>query len=126
MWYLLAANIIVILHLLFVVFVVLGGLLVFKWRWVVFLHIPAAVWGTLIEFQGWVCPLTPLEQKLRQAGGETGYAGGFIEHYIGPILYPAGLSSEMRIALGILLILINMVIYGWLITRYFKGRGKFP
>lgn len=124
MWYLIAANIIVVLHLLFVVFVVAGGFLVFKWRWILFLHIPAAVWGTLIEFQGWGCPLTPLEKYLRQAGGGTGYAGGFINHYIGPILYPAGLSSQMQTALGILLIVINVAIYGWLIARQAKSKKK--
>jgi hypothetical protein len=122
MGYWLAANLILVLHLGFVCFVVLGGLLVAKWRRVVFLHIPAALWGVLIEYQGWTCPLTPLEQRLRQAAGQVGYSGGFIEYYLLPVLYPAQLDRDMQIFLGTLVIVINIAVYGWLLARLVRGR----
>ena len=122
MAYGLAANMILVLHLGFVCFVVLGGLLVLKWRWLALLHIPAVVWGALIECQGWICPLTPLEQRLRQAAGQGGFAGGFIEHYLLPVLYPAQLNREMQIVLGALVIVINIILYGWLLARLVRGR----
>ena len=87
----------------------------------VFLHIPAALWGALIEYQGWVCPLTPLEQRLREKAGQAGHSGGFIEHYLLAVLYPSSLSREVQIALGTIVIVINVVAYGWLIGR---GRQK--
>ncbi|MEN8135982.1 MAG: DUF2784 domain-containing protein [Thermodesulfobacteriota bacterium] len=121
MTYWLAANLILVLHLGFVCFVVLGGLLVLKWRRLVFLHIPAVLWGVLIEYQGWICPLTPLEQRLRQAAGQGGFAGGFIEHYLVRLLYPAQLNREMQIILGTLVIIINIAIYGWLLARLVRG-----
>ena len=122
MAYGLAANLILVLHLGFVFFVVLGGLLAIKWRRLAFLHIPAVVWGALIECQGWICPLTPLEQRLRQAAGQGGYAGGFIEHYLLPVLYPGQLNREMQIVLGALVIVINITLYGWLLARFVRGR----
>ena len=122
MAYGLAANLILVLHLGFVFFVVLGGLLAIKWRRLAFLHIPAVVWGALIECQGWICPLTPLEQRLRQAAGQAGFEGGFIEHYLLPVLYPGQLNREMQIVLGALVIVINIVLYGWLLARYVRGR----
>ena len=117
MVYILAANAIVILHLGFICFVVLGGLLALKWRPIIFLHAPAAVWGALVEFQGWLCPLTPLEQHLRIAGNQAGYSGGFIEYYLLALLYPASLDRAMQIMLGSLVIVINLLVYGWLIWR---------
>lgn len=123
MWFSIAANLIVVLHLGFIIFAVLGALLVLKWRWVLFLHIPAAVWGALIEFQGWLCPLTPLENSLRAAAGQAGYGEGFIAHYLLPIIYPAGLTREIQITLGIFIIAINLAIYGWVIVRQ-KKHGK--
>jgi hypothetical protein len=122
MGYGLAANLILVLHLGFVCFVVLGGLLVAKWRRVVFLHIPAVLWGVLIEYQGWICPLTPLEQRLRQAAGQVGYSGGFIEHYLLPVLYPAQLDRDMQIFLGALVIIVNIAVYGGLLVRSVRGR----
>ena len=111
----LAADLLVLLHLAFIVFVVLGGLLVWRWWRVVFLHLPASVWGVLLEFNGWHCPLTPLEQQLRVAAGEAGYSGGFIAHYLLPVIYPAGLTPAFQVALGTGALLINLVIYGWLL-----------
>ncbi|MDH5514307.1 MAG: DUF2784 domain-containing protein [Gammaproteobacteria bacterium] len=113
----LAADLLVLLHLAFIVFVVLGGLLVWRWWRVVFLHLPASVWGVLLEFNGWQCPLTPLEQQLRIAAGEAGYSGSFIAYYLLPVIYPAGLTPGFQMALGAGALLINLVIYGWLLLR---------
>ena len=82
------ADLVLLVHLVFIVFVLLGGLLAFRWRWVPMAHLPAAAWGVAVEFFGWVCPLTPLENALRRAGGSTGYSVGFIEQYIVPLVYP--------------------------------------
>jgi hypothetical protein len=94
-----------------VVFVVLGGLFALRWPWVILVHLPAAFWGALIEFQGWVCPLTPLEQNLLRAAGEQGYAGGFIERYVLPVIYPAQLTRSVQIMLGVIVVLVNLAIY---------------
>jgi hypothetical protein len=94
-----------------VLFVVLGGLLVLRWPRVAYLHIPAAIWGAAIEFAGWICPLTPLENWLRRQAGSAGYSGSFIEHYILPILYPSTLSRDIQLLLGFLVIAVNFTIY---------------
>ena len=117
MAYRILADLVVGLHALFVVFVLVGGLLALRWPWVVFLHLPAAVWGALIEFQGWICPLTPLEKALRAAAGDAGYEGGFIEHYLLPVLYPAGLTREVQLVLGTAVIVLNVGIYALLLKR---------
>ena len=96
---------------------VLGGLLVLRWPRAAWLHIPAAIWGVLIEYTGWICPLTPLENSFRARGGEMGYTGGFIEHYIQPLLYPAGLTRGTQIVLGSFVLLLNLGAYGILLTR---------
>jgi hypothetical protein len=111
MIYRLLADLVVLIHLSFVIFVVLGGLLALKWRWVAWLHLPAAIWGALIEFGGWICPLTPLENWLRNQGGEEGYAGGFIQHYMVPVLYPDGLTREIQIVLGLAVVILNLIVY---------------
>jgi hypothetical protein len=106
-----AADLIVLVHFAFVIFVVAGGLLALKWPKMAYLHIPAAVWGAWIGFANWICPLTPLENHLRRLVGEAGYAGGFIEHYITRILYPAGLTAGMRVILGIAVVAANLLVY---------------
>jgi hypothetical protein len=111
------ADVVLVLHLGFVLFVVLGGLLVLRWPRLAWLHIPAAVWGVLIEYTGWICPLTPLENSFRLRGGEAGYSGGFIQHYIQPILYPAGLTRSTQIALGSFALLVNLTAYGVVVAR---------
>ena len=111
------ADLVLVVHLAFVLFVVMGGLLVVRWRGLAFLHIPAGVWGVLIEYSGWICPLTPLENSLRRSGGEAGYSGGFIQHYIQPVLYPAGLTRGPQIVLGTLALLVNVAAYGVVIAR---------
>lgn len=105
------ADAVVVLHLGFVVFVMLGGFLLRRWPKLIYAHVPAAVWGVLIEFAGWTCPLTPLENAFRARGGEAGYAGGFVDHYIIPVLYPAGLSRSIQWMLGVLVLGVNVVAY---------------
>ncbi|MEE9444016.1 MAG: DUF2784 domain-containing protein [candidate division Zixibacteria bacterium] len=122
MGYIIAANIILVIHLGFVGFVILGAFLVMKWRWVAYLHIPAAIWGMLIEFQGWICPLTPWEQQFRQLGNQSGYTGGFIEHYLLAIIYPTGLTREVQIVLGVLVLGLNLILYGWMIARKIRNK----
>jgi len=121
MSYRLMADIVVVIHFAFTIFVLLGGILTIWWRKVIWLHIPAAVWGALIEFAGWICPLTPLENRLRAKGGEAGYPGGFVEEYVLPVIYPAGLTRETQIILGIFVITVNLVIY-WKV--FFKYRTR--
>lgn len=110
-----SADLLVLLHFAFIVFVVLGGFLVLKWGKVALLHIPCALWGAFIEFSGWVCPLTPLEHFLREAAGEAAYSGGFIDHYIMPIVYPTGLTQGIQIVLGVIVLIINLCVYGLVI-----------
>lgn len=107
------ADLVVGLHFLFVLFVVLGGLLVLRWPRVAYLHVPAAIWGAAIEFAGWICPLTPLENWLRGQAGSAGYSGGFIEHYILPVLYPSALTRDIQLILGFLVVAANLGIYGY-------------
>ncbi len=115
------ADLVVILHFSFVVFVISGGLFVFKWPWVAWLHIPAVIWGALIELFGWLCPLTPLENWLRELGGGSVYESGFIDHYVVPLLYPAHLSREGQIFLGASVIIINGTIYVLLFLKNRRG-----
>ena len=114
----LTAELIVILHLGFILFVLFGGFLILKWHRIVWLHLPAVIWGALIELAGWYCPLTPLEQSLRQAAGEGGYSGGFIEHYIVPLIYPVGLTRDMQILFGCIVIVVNVVAYALVIKQW--------
>ncbi len=115
--YQLLADIVLVVHFLFIAFVVAGGFLAIRWPRVAWAHLPCLVWGALIEFVGWVCPLTPLENSLRAAGGEAGYSGGFIEHYLLPVIYPAGLTRRIQVWLGLALLAVNVVAYGWFLRR---------
>ncbi len=111
---LLLADAVLFLHLAFVLFVLFGGLLVLRWRWVAWLHLPAAAWGAVVEFTGWICPLTPLENWLRTQGGEATYARDFIVRYLESILYPEALTPGIQVVLGALVLVVNLAIYGWL------------
>ena len=111
MLYRVLADAVLILHLAFVIFVALGGLPVLRWRRLMWIHLPAAAWGALIMFAGWVCPLTPLEKDLRRLGGQAGYEGGFVEHYVVAIIYPSGLTRGIQIGLGVAVILVNLAVY---------------
>ena len=121
MLYDLLATAVVLLHFSFVLFVVGGGLLLYKWPWLAWLHLPAVIWAALLEFNGWICPLTPLEQQLRAAAGQAGYSGGFIDHYLLALLYPAGLDGSMQFILGSLVVAINVLVYG-VLGWHRKGR----
>ena len=113
----LAADLVALTHLAFVLFVVLGGVLALRWRRLIWVHLPAVIWGALIEFTGCICPLTPLENWLRRQAGAVGYRGGFIEHYLMPVLYPVGLTRGIQIVLGVSVIVINAAVYGWILSR---------
>lgn len=113
MFYRVAADLVVVVHLAFVAFVVAGGLLCFRWPRTPWVHLPAAVWGVIIEWTGGTCPLTPLENLLRRLGGEAGYGGGFVAHYLLPVLYPPGLTRPVQLALGTGVVIVNGVVYLW-------------
>lgn len=119
------AELVVVLHFCFVLFVLFGGVLALRWPKMVWVHLPAAAWGALISFAGWVCPLTPLEKWLRRQGGAAGYEGGFVEHYILPVLYPRGLTHEVQIALGLIVIVLNVLVYRH-VYRQFRRRKAVP
>jgi hypothetical protein len=116
-----AADLVLVVHLAFVLFVVLGGLLTLRWPRVAWVHVPIAIYGATIEFIGFICPLTPLEVALRRRGGEAGYEGGFIEHYITAALYPTGLTREVQLVLGTAVLLLNALVYFVWWRR--RGRG---
>ena len=107
----LAADLVVALHLAFVVFACLGGMLAWRRMRYALLHLPALAWATWIEFSGSICPLTPLENRLRERAGDAGYTGGFVDHYLVPILYPAGLTPSAQVWIGVFLVAINVVVY---------------
>ena len=117
MWHSILADIVVVLHLGFVLFVLFGGLLIMKWPKMMWLHLPAVFWGVVVEFTGWICPLTPLENWLRTQGGESDRTGDFIARYLLPILYPDALTRDFQIMLGALVLLVNLVVYGYLWQR---------
>ena len=117
MLYRLAADGVLVAHGAFVVFALLGGLLALWWRWAVWVHLPTAAWAVLIELFGWICPLTPLENWLRQRAGQTGYPGGFIEHYLLPVIYPAGLTRGVQFVLAGVALGVNVAIYWWVLRR---------
>jgi len=119
--YRLLADAVVAFHGLFIVFVILGGFLAWRWRFVAVVHIPCALWGMLIEYRGWICPLTPLENSLRMRAGQAGYSGGFIEHYLVPAIYPSGLTPRIQAALGTAVVVINVFTYAVLIRRLTRG-----
>jgi hypothetical protein len=113
----LAADAVLLLHLGFIAFVLLGGLLALRWPRAAWVHLPAAAWGVWIELSGALCPLTPLENRLRAAAGQAGYEGGFIEHYLLALIYPAGLTREVQWVLAALVVATNLAIYAWVWRR---------
>jgi hypothetical protein len=118
----LAADAVLLLHLGFILFVLLGGVLAVRWRWAPLLHLPAAAWGVYIELSGGLCPLTPLENRLRIAAGDAGYAGGFIEHYLLALIYPAGLTQDVQYVLAAIVVGVNALAYGWVWRRRRRRR----
>ena len=114
------ADAVLVVHGLYIVFVVLGALLVLRWRWVIWLHVPAALWGALVELGSLPCPLTPLEQSLRRRAGEAGYEGGFIETYLLPLIYPGELTRTVQVVLGAFVVVVNVALYV-LLWRRIRG-----
>ncbi len=123
MWYGFLADVVVLVHFLFVLFVILGGFIVLRWIAVAWLHLPAVAWGAYVEITGRICPLTPLENWLRFQGGEAGYHGDFIVEYLVPLLYPTGLARDVQLLMGGLVLLLNSGVYAWLLLHY-ERRSK--
>jgi len=119
--YLILTDLVIIIHALFILFAVLGGLSLIARRYLIVVHLPAAIWASLIGFLGWTCPLTPLENYLRNAAGTEGYTGGFVEHYLMPVIYPIGITVNIQIILGIFVVVLNICIY---IFVYHKHRVR--
>ena len=119
-----AADAVALLHLGFILFVVLGGLLVLRWPALKWVHLPAALWGMLIEFGGWVCPLTRYENLFRARAGVAGYGGGFVEHYVIALIYPPGLTRGIELALGFTVLAVNLAIYVYAFSRHPAAPGQ--
>jgi len=122
--YPLLANLVFIVHLAFVVFVLCGGLLVLRWRWIAWLHVPAIAWGAFVEFDGWICPLTPLENWLRAQDGDISYRSDFIAQYLLPVLYPGDLTRDLQLLLGTVVIVLNAAVYWWLWQMQARGVSR--
>jgi hypothetical protein len=117
------ADAVVVIHALFIVFTVLGGLLVLRWHWVAFLHIPAAAWGVIVQvIRDGVCPLTPLENYFRDRGGQAGYGESFIDHYLTNLIYVSDPPAWLHPALGIFVLVVNVTAYGLLVAQLVKRR----
>lgn len=121
-----AADLVLLLHLIFVIFVVVGAIAVLRFPRLAWIHIPAAGWGIFVELSGRVCPLTTLENHLLRSAGMDGYSESFIQHYLVPIIYPAGLTREIQFAIAVIVALINGAAYGWLLYRSWRGRADDP
>jgi hypothetical protein len=118
----LAADAVLLSHLAFILFALLGAAFAVRWRWIPVIHLPAAAWGFYAELTGRICPLTYLENFLRIKAGQSGYTESFVEHYLVAIIYPAGLTREIQFALAAVVIAVNMVVYGWLFVRWRASR----
>jgi len=124
MLYRVAADGVLALHLAFVLFALLGGFLVLRRVGLAWLHLPAVAWAAFVEFSGRICPLTPLEGALRQAAGDAGYAGDFLEHYLLAMIYPEGLTHDVQIILGVTVVIVNVAIYALILRRSSLRRGR--
>ncbi len=122
MLYRLLADLVVLAHFAFALFSVFGGFCVLKWRRVAWIHVPVALWAVTIEFTGWGCPLTPLEDWLRVKSGATGYNLGLVEHYILPLIYPSPLTRGLQIVLGAIVLSLNAVLYAWVLRLVIRNR----
>lgn len=124
MFFRLAANAVLLVHLAFILFALLGALIALRWRWVLVVQLPVAAWGFFVELTGRICPLTDLENYLRIKAGESGYTESFIEHYLLTIIYPAGLTSGIQFVLAGVVVVINVAIYGWLFYPRNVSHGR--
>lgn len=122
MTYSLLADVVLIAHLAFILFILAGGLLAIRWKRAVWLHLPAAFWGVLIELAGWTCPLTPLENRLRRMAGERGYEATFVEQYLLPIVYPEELTRRLQLVLALVVIAVNALVYALVLRRSHRCR----
>lgn len=120
----LGADSVLVLHLVFILFALLGGALALRWRWMPLVHLPAAAWGFFVELTGGICPLTHLENALRIKAGQSGYQESFIEHYLLHIIYPEGLTRGMQAVLAGVVIVVNIAVYGWLLSRLHRRAGR--
>ena len=120
------ADLIILVHIAFIVFVLFGGLLAFRWRWMPLAHLPAVVWGAALEYFSWVCPLTPLENVLRRTGGGAGYSVSFIERYLVPVVYPAEFTRELQLLLGGAVLAVNALVYFLVLGRVENLRRSRP
>ena len=123
MFYRLLADLVVVAHLVFIIYALFGGLLGLWKKWNLFVHLPAVAWIAIIEFQGWICPLTPLENSLRSAGGSSGYEAGFVEHYLIPVIYPPELTRTLQVMLGGMAIAVNLAVYIFVMHRWRQRAG---
>ncbi|WP_263772894.1 DUF2784 domain-containing protein [Propionivibrio soli] len=119
----LLADVVVLIHLAFILFAACGVILVWRSLRLIWLHLPAVLWAAAIELSGGICPLTPLENRLRRLGGESGYTGGFVEHWVVPLIYPGGLTREMQTGLGLVVLAVNATAYLVLARRLIRRRG---
>lgn len=117
----LAADGVLLLHVAFILFVLLGAVMALRWRWMPYVHVPAAAWGFFVELTGRACPLTYMENYFRIKAGQTGYADSFIEHYILNIVYPIGITRNVQFVLAGVVVVVNVAIYGWLLYRWRHG-----
>ncbi|MBU1357375.1 MAG: DUF2784 domain-containing protein [Gammaproteobacteria bacterium] len=113
----LLADAVLVAHGLFILFVIVGGVLAWRWRKLAWLHLPAVAWAAWVAWAGWICPLTPLENSLRAAAGQAGYRGGFVEHYLLGVIYPEGLTRGVQISLGVFVVVLNLAVYGGMWAR---------
>lgn len=111
------ADLVLLLHIGFILFVALGGVLVLRWPRLAWLHLPCVAWGVVVELTGWYCPLTPLENHYLRLAGLQGYAGDFLQHYLLATIYPAGLTREAQTVIGLTALALNVPVYGWLLYR---------
>jgi len=118
------ADLVLVVHLAFALFAGVGGLLVLRWPRLAWVHVPCAAWGALIMFAGWICPLTPLENDFRERGGQAGYEGGFIDHYVVSVLYPRGLTRTFQYGVGAGVLIVNAAVYGTLLARRRRGHTE--
>ena len=116
------ADLLVVFHLVFILYVIAGALLIFKWQKTLWLHLPSCFWGMTVEFTGWICPLTPREIQLRRLAGEEGYTGSFIEQYLIPIIYPSGLTREIQMLLGSTVLIVNFSLYTLILIKRRKRK----
>jgi hypothetical protein len=120
----LAADAVLLIHLAFIMFALLGAAIAARWRWIIVVHLPAAIWGFFVELTGRICPLTYLENQLRTRAGLSGYTESFIEHYMLAIIYPVGLTREIQLILASVVVVVNIAIYGWLFYYWRTSQGR--